>query len=221
MTTSSAHIITVDGSPSSGKKLFCLELAITLLYNEQKTAILLPYDSPLRSIIQKRSSTNIDLPIPDIINREDFKNQTQNYDAIIIPGIAPIDELAPSSDTFITLLTPKTIKKFEKDLTYINKMWELKKKIASEHKKSLNWVILENNLKEKSTDTKSCELQNLSRMYGFRVAPPINKRNSYLSTLNGISSQDKITSLLKKNLTYEDICAKREITKLAEFIFNQ
>ena len=99
-------------------------------------------------------------------------------------------------------------------------MWELKKKIASTHNKTLNWVICENNLKDKSITEPSKELSSIARMYGFRVAPPINKRASYLNTFNGISSQDKTYSNLKNNLTYEDICAKREITKLAEFIFS-
>ena len=98
-------------------------------------------------------------------------------------------------------------------------MWELKKKIASNYNKSLNWVICENNLKNKSTDIPSRELTQMAKMYGFRVAPPINKRSSYLNTLEGISSQDKTNTMLKNILTYEDICARREIIKLAEFIF--
>jgi hypothetical protein len=221
MSTNNAHIIIVDGFPSSGKKLFGLELAITLMYNDQKTAILLPSSSPLRTIIENRKKTHPFLPSPDIIERSNFNLETKNYDAILIPGIPPSDELASNVDTYITILTSKTIQKFEKDKNYINKMWELKKHIASCKSKSLNWVILENHLKEKSTLDKSKQLQTLSKLYGFRVAPPINKRQSYLETLNGISSQDKTFSSLKNDLTYEDICAKREITKLAEFIFNQ
>ena len=93
-------------------------------------------------------------------------------------------------------------------------MWELKKQIASERNATLNWVILENHLKDKSTFTTSKDLQALSKMYGFRVAPPINKRLSYLNTLKGISSQDKTLDSLKKDLTYEDICAKRELQNL-------
>ena len=215
-----AHIIIVDGAASSGKKLFGLELAITLMYNEQKTAILLPSNSPLRSIIQTRQITHPFLPTPNIIERSNFNTEIKNYDAIIIPGISPTDELATNTDTYLTLLTPQSISKFEKDKSYINKMWELKKTIASQKGKTINWVILENNLKNKSTDIISKELLSLSKMYGFRVAPPLNKRASYLNTFQGISSQDKTLDLLKKDLTYEDICAKREITKLAEFIFS-
>jgi hypothetical protein len=218
MTQHNAHIIIVDGPSKSGKKLFGLELAITLMYNEQKTAILLTNDSPLTEIINKRKTTHPFLPTPNIIDRNTFDQELKNYDAIIIPGVTSSDNLAIFGDTYITLLS-SPIRNFKKDISYINNMWELKKKIASAHSKSLNWVICENNLKQKSTDTPSKELETMAKMYGFRVAPPINKRAQYLKTLEGISSQDKITNHLKNNLTYEDICAKREITKLAEFIF--
>lgn len=218
MTNKNAHIIIIDGTSKSGKKLFGLELAITLMYNNQKTAILLDSDSSLINIITDRKKSHPLLPTPDIITRKFFDNELHNYDAIIIPGITSSDSLAHFVDTYITLLS-SSIRDFKKDISYINNIWELKKKIASTHSKSLNWVICENNLKQKSVDTPSKELEIMSKMYGFRVAPPINKRLSYLKTLEGISSQDKTTNLLKKHLTYEDICAKREITKLAEFIF--
>lgn len=215
-----AHIIIVDGPSKSGKKLFGLELAITLMYNKQKTALLLDSDSPLNNIINSRITSHQFLPTPTIINKDSFVKECQNFDAIIIPGITNIDDLAINADTYITLLTPQTAHKFPKNTIYLNNMWELKKKIASTHNKTLNWVICENNLKDKSITEPSKELSSIARMYGFRVAPPINKRASYLNTFNGISSQDKTYSNLKNNLTYEDICAKREITKLAEFIFS-
>ncbi len=215
-----AHIIIVDGPSKSGKKLFGLELAITLMYNKQKTAILLDSDSPLNKIINTRLVSHQFLPTPTIINKDSFTKECQNFDAIIIPGITNIDDLATNADTYITLLPPSTAHKFPKNKIYLNNMWELKKKIASAHNKTLNWVICENNLKDKSITEPSKELSSIARMYGFRVAPPINKRASYLNTFNGISSQDKTYSNLKNNLTYEDICAKREITKLAEFIFS-
>lgn len=218
MENKKAHIVIVDGSSQSGKKLFGLELAITLLYNEQKTALLLPTDSPLCSIIENRKKAYPNLPSPQIIYRHNFNQEQHNYDAIIIPGIDCSDELATFVDTYITLLS-SPIRKFQKNNAYINNMWELKKKIASNYNKSLNWVICENNLKNKSTDIPSRELTQMAKMYGFRVAPPINKRSSYLNTLEGISSQDKTNTMLKNILTYEDICARREIIKLAEFIF--
>ena len=75
MQTSKAHIIIVDGTPSSGKKLFGLELAITLMYNKQKTAILLDKDSPLNQIISLRKKEYPDLPSPNIIDRKDFNQE--------------------------------------------------------------------------------------------------------------------------------------------------
>jgi hypothetical protein len=60
----------------------------------------------------------------------------------------------------------------------------------------------------------------MAKMYGFRVAPMLNRRQAYLSLAEGCSAQDKSEAVLKSQMTYEDICAKREIIKLAEFIFN-
>jgi hypothetical protein len=67
-----AHIIIVDGPSKSGKKLFGLELAITLMYNKQKTALLLNSDSPLNKIINSRITSHHFLPTPTIINKDSF-----------------------------------------------------------------------------------------------------------------------------------------------------
>ena len=104
MQNKSAHIIIIDGSSQSGKKLFGLELAITLMYNNQKTAILLSNDSPLLQIINKRKEMHPFLPTPNIIERKNFSQESKNYDAIIIPCITALDELALNVDTYITLL---------------------------------------------------------------------------------------------------------------------
>lgn len=64
------------------------------------------------------------------------------------------------------------------------------------------------------------ELTQISRLYGFRAAPALNFRKAYKNDATGISAQDKSSADLKKLLTYEDICARREILKLAEFIFS-
>ena len=105
MENKKAHIVIVDGASRSGKKLFGLELAITLLYNDQKTALLLPTDSPLCSIIENRKKSYPELPSPQVIHRHNFDEQYHNYDAIIIPGISSSDELAGYVDTYITLLS--------------------------------------------------------------------------------------------------------------------
>ena len=62
------------------------------------------------------------------------------------------------------------------------------------------------------------EIAKISRMYGFRSCPPLNKRQAYQNNITGISAQDKTSPNYNKQLTFEDICAKREIIKLAEFI---
>ena len=214
-----SHIIVLDGKANSGRKTFGFELALALMYNNQKTALLLSADSPLHKTLANRPK---DLPTPEIISRKDFLSKANNFDAIIIPEISSNDELAITAQTYITMQpkTKQSSKEFQKDLPYINSVWELKKKIASKYNRSLDWVVCENNPKEKNEEIPSEEISKISRMYGFRLCPPLNKRQAYQNNFLGLSAQDKTTGNLNKYLTYDDICAKREIIKLAEFIFS-
>lgn len=222
MFTPKAHIIIIDGAPNSGRKTLTFELALTLLYNAQRTALVLSPDSPLRQIIKKRKAILPQLLTPDIINQEDFYNEANKYNAVIIPETSTENELSTTASTYITLLSKNTpyARGFIKKPDYINNLWELKKKIAATYSRSLNWIVCENNFCNKNTDSPSPELQKLARTYGFRLPPPLNTRKPYQNNIQGISAQDKSLPLFKKDLTYEDICAKREIVRLAEFIFS-
>ncbi len=216
-----AHIIIIDGVAGSGRKTLCFELALTLLYNAQKTALLLQPNSPLRQTLMIRKKQYPNLPIPEILNQNEFQHNKDNFDAIIIPETNSTAEFAINSNTYITIIpkNKKQINLFQKNLSYINSIWELKKKIAATHKRSLNWIVCENNLTPNSSLQPSIQLDKMSKTYGFRLAPPLTNRKAYLINHSGISAQDKNLPELNKQMNYEDICAKREIIKLAEFIF--
>lgn len=216
-----AHTIIIDGANGSGRKMLGFELALVLLYNMQKTALLLTPNSTLKQTILARQTQYPNLPTPQILNREDFIKKNNEFDAIIIPEINAFDDLAINSSTYITLIPQKKkyINNFEKDINYINSIWELKKKIAANHKRTLNWVICENNLFSNNSSVPSAQLEKLAKTYGFRLAPPLTNRKTYFLNHIGISAQDKNTPQLTEQMSYEDICAKREIIKLAEFIF--
>lgn len=221
MQNTKAHIIIIDGAKSSGKKMFALELALVLLYNNQKTALLLSPDSPLKTTLDKRKEKYPYLPTPDILFREDFFPKADSYNAIIIPASADSD-IKLAAKTYITLLPDQKqiLYKFQNNKAYINDIWELKKKIAATFNRSLDWVICQNSTKNKIIEEPAPELIKIARLYGFRPTPPLNRRKPYKNNVFGLSAQDKITPELKKTLTYEDICAKREIFKVAEFIFS-
>ena len=221
MFTPKAHIIIIDGQEGSGRNTFAFELALTLLYNAQRTALVLTPDSPLRETVKKRKILMSEQLTPSIINRDDFYKEANKYQAVIIPRTDTTDNYAVAASTYITLLSTSknNVQKFSKNIHYLNNIFELKKKIASTYGHSLNWIVCENNLKTTAIDSPSEELEKISRQHGFRLAPPLNRRISYQNNINGISAQDKSLPFLKKELTYEDICAKREIVKLAEFIF--
>lgn len=222
MSETKAHVIIIDGADGVGKKTFCFELALTFLYNKLNTALLLSPDSVLFQTLVKRKRDYPNLPTPTIITKKDFLNSTNDYDAIIIPDINFADQCKTYAHTYITLLpqTKTSVKSFQKNMSYINTLWELKKKIASEQHHTLNWVVCENNLKEKNNITPSPELNKIARMYGFRLPPPLHYRKAYKKNISGLSAQDKVLPELKKQMTFDDICAKREIIKLAEFIFS-
>lgn len=222
MPATKAHIIIIDGENGTGRKTLCLELAVALLYSQLKTAIVLNTDSPLAQTIAKRRHLSAALPVPDILSRSDFATKADAYDAILIPEISANDALSTEAATYITLLKKNktSIQNFQKNQTYLNTIWNLKKKIAATSNRSLNWIVCENNLSNKPADTISEELLHISKLCGFRAAPPLNCRKPFKNNCFGISAQDKTAEQIKKDMTYEDICAKREITKLAEFIFN-
>lgn len=222
MSCSKAHIIIIDGDKGTGRKTLCFELAVALLYSQLKTAVVASSDAPLSETFIKRQRLSSTLPSPTILSREEFAAKADNYDAVIIPEISAADELSVNAATYITLLKKNktTITNFKKNQSYLNTMWNLKKKIAATSNRSLNWIVCENNLTGKPTEEISKDLTQISRLYGFRVAPPLNCRKPFKNNCFGISAQDKTSAEMQKNMTYEDICAKREITKLAEFIFN-
>ncbi|MBR1374318.1 hypothetical protein IJ556_07730 [bacterium] len=216
------HIIVIDGEPATGKNMLCFELSLILLYNAQRTAIVVDVDSPLRETIKKRIQAIPQLLTPTLLTRSEFYNEANKYQAILIPKINAQDELSIMASTYITLL-PKgkvALQRFQKKREYFNALFELKKKIAATYNHSLNWVVCENNFKPQIINQPSAELEKIAHLYGFRVSPPLNHRKPYKNNVTGISAQDKSLPILQKNLTYDDICAKREIVKLAEFIFN-
>ena len=74
-----AHIIIIDGPKGAGRKMFAFELALALLYNAQRTAIMLTPDSPLHQAIKKRVAMLPQLLSPAIITRENFYNEANKF----------------------------------------------------------------------------------------------------------------------------------------------
>lgn len=222
MFTPKAHIVIVDGQEGAGKKTVSFELAVTLLYNAQKTALVLPNNSSLHQTITNRLKLLPQLLTPTILSKENFYTQANNFNAIIIPHSVADEEFDIMASTYISLW-PKNSKNtanISDDKLLLNRMFELKKKIASAYNRSLNWIICENNLTKVLSDAPTEKLKKSERIYGFRAAPPLNYRHSYQANKTGISAQDKSLPMFKKDMTYEDICTKQEIVKLAEFIFS-
>lgn len=221
MPSSEPYIVIIDGEKSSGKKTLCFELALVLLYNNKKTAVMLKSDSPLRHLLTERKKNFPALPQPVVLD-EDGEIPAGEFDAVLIPDETVSEKYAENASTYITAIryTRNSARDFQQNKTYLNKVWELKKRIAARHGRSLNWVVCENNTSSAVPLKQTGALAQISRLYGFRAAPALNFRKAYQNTTTGVSAQDKSSDGLQNRLTYEDICAKREILKLAEFIFS-
>ena len=102
---------------------------------------------------------------------------------------------------------------------YLNFIWKIKKNQASQGKKYLNWIIVP--YLQKSGSVEFLHLSEASRRYGFRIAPAIYYRDEYMHISNGFCSADLRNEKLAHLMSLNDVYARREILKLADFIWKK
>jgi chromosome partitioning protein len=166
---------------------------------------------------------------------------SKTYDAIIIdtPGaknylFETAHKLAdtlitPLSDSLIDLnvLTELDNQTPEKHKAghYAQFVWEIKKHLAMKGKPMLNWIVVGNKISPLNSRNKTLffeKLENISKLYGFRVASGIKDRVIYKELfLQGLTVLDLNSEALKSRLTLSHLAAKQEIKNLAEFICPQ
>ena len=167
-----------------------------------------------------------------------IENMQKQYDALIIdtPGNKNyLFDLAhrfadtlitPMSDSLIDLNVLAEIDGSKPDSKkighYAEFVWEIKKYLAARGKPMLNWIVVGNKVSPYNSRNKAQVfeyLQNLAKLYGFRVAPGIKDRVIYRELfLQGLTVLDLNCESLKHKMSLSHLAAKQEIKNLAEFI---
>ena len=166
---------------------------------------------------------------------------SKQYDAIIIdtPGGKNylFEEAHKLADTLITpisdsLIDLNVLSEIDKDNPtknhaghYAQFVWEMRKYRAQRGKKLLNWIVVGNKISPLNSRNKTMffeHLNNIAKLYGFRVADGIKDRVIYKELfLQGLTVLDVKTEALKGRLTMSHLAAKQEIKSLAEYICPQ
>lgn len=162
----------------------------------------------------------------------------QQYDAIIIdtPGSKNylFEEAHRLADTLITpisdsLIDLNVLAEIDKDNLqkhraghYAQFVWDIKKYLAQHGKPMLNWIVVGNKISPLNSKNKTLffeHLENISKLYGFRIAGGIKDRVIYKELfLQGLTVLDLNNEALKGRLTMSHLAAKQEIRNLAESI---
>ena len=214
-------------------------LGTELAENELKTTVVMPEDekSPLCDFFRERNKlppqdlSNLPILSYKKISEKELSSQ-DNQDVIIIPSCGDKDDFKSAfffADTLITVLDDKTSlallsnpepskKNFLQPSTYTNFVWEIKKHLASTQKKSLNWAVLPYQTEETALKQEAL-LHEIAKHYGFRISPRIAPRETFAELLNkGLTLFDLKT--LGQMKTFEQLGAKRDCRKFAEFVLN-
>lgn len=134
--------------------------------------------------------------------------------------------ITPISDSLIDLNSISEIDfntgKAGKPGCYAAYIWDVKKYLAAQGKNYLNWIVVGNKvnpLRSRNKNVVFDYLQQLSKLYGFRVCEGFKDRVIYKELfLDGLTVLDMQDEHLKMRMSLSHIAAKQEIRRLAEFI---
>lgn len=180
--------------------------------------------------------------VEDNLNREiidaKIKELANKFDAVIIdtPGTKNFlfEEAHLYADTVITPISDSLIDlnvmaeidfqkaRIGKPGHYANFIWDVKKQLASNGKNYLNWIVVGNktsNLNSKNKNLVFNYLEQMSKLYGFRLNTGLKDRVIYKELfLEGLTVLDMQNEKLKMKMNLSHLAAKREVRQLAEFI---
>ena len=122
--------------------------------------------------------------------------------------------------TIITPLNNKDDIEWQASGEYLNFIWKIKKNQASRGIMYLNWIVVPY-LKDETEIDFSSLLSEQSKRFGFRIAPAIYYRDEYMHVENGYCSADLQKGTLANQMSLKDVYARREILKLADFIWQK
>lgn len=207
---------------NSGKSLIAAHLAV-MLAKDYKVALMDDViKSKLSYFVASRYNLNLsqnyNLPVPEYhsLNKSSF-SQTENYDVVILD--APDSQYFQYADIFITPIFGQVgLESLSvKNSLYASLIWDAKKQRAAMGKNAFKWIVVPND-NYSQTDYKT--LSESGKFLGFNLALPLANRQEFEVGLNsGITVLDKDIPKLKTLFDLPDLYARRDLKKLADFIW--
>lgn len=220
-----AQIIVVSSiNHQSGKTLLAAHLAV-MLSKDYKTAVFdsAGENSPLAKFIAQRYnlglSKNITMHLPayHTLLKSDFKELAEKYDAVILD--APDSSFFAKADVLITPVAQAAGLEAvsSANTMFASLVWDAKKRRAAEGKNAFRWVVVPN---DDLTPQDYDRLSKTGKMSGFEVSPRLPRRDELAQGLKtGITVMDKDQQNLKNLFVMPDFYARRDLKKLADFIW--
>lgn len=220
-----AQVLVINSSNTgSGKTLLAAHLAV-MLSRDYKVAVAdsLKDESQLANFIAKRYNLNLvknyNLPVPQYyaLKKDTLNEISKEFDVIILDS--PESEYFKYADIFVTPLhSEEGINSLSsKNSLYASLIWEAKKQRAALGKSAFRWVAC---LNDDYTPEQLGLLEQNAKFLGFAVSPVLQNRNEYkLGLEQGLTVLDKDQPELKTLFDLPDLYARRNLKKIAEFIW--
>ena len=218
-------VIVISGpKPKIGNSVLALNLAAALWNDNYKVGLLSSNQDRIEFFLRRRAEfakvNKVDIAMPEFIPSLDV---TTDITALVADiGSADYschEDVFSFAHTLITPLNYKDDILWKSNDKYLNFIWEIKKNQAARGIKYLNWIIVPY-LKDNCNDF-SDELQEQAKRFGFKIAPAIHHRNEYMHVKDGYCASDLQNKKLSKMMSLQDVYARREILKLADFIWQE
>lgn len=221
-----AQIILISSiNAASGKTTLAAHLGV-MLAREYRTAVMdsAGGNSDLAAFIARRYtinlSRNINMPVPEYhsLDKNTFQEIQDKYDVILLDS--PHEKYFKQADIWITPIRGEEGLKAltEKNSLYAALVWQAKKQRAAEGKNAFRWIVIP---QEKYSAEINENLAQIGKFWGYAAAPVFPDRPEYAQGLkSGMTVLDKDLPALKTLFELPDMYARRDLKKLAEFIWS-
>lgn len=220
-------IVISSPQPQSGKTTLAFNLAAALWSDGYHVNLYMPENTNADDFISRRLAfcmrKKISLPAPRSITKLNDVKATSDSKEVIIADIPTADNeryinIFSKAHTLITIADKPEDMQWQLNDSYLNLVWQAKKNIAARGIKYLNWIAVAN-LKDKNDWTPL--LADAAHRYGFRIAPPLKKREAYQHIEEGYCAADMTGNSKVFKMSLEDVYARREILKLTDSLWQQ
>lgn len=218
-------VIVVSGTKRKrGNSVLALNLAGALWNDDYKVGLFSSDNDTLQAFLQMRKmfcqAHKVNLFQPKAVkNMNDISDISALVADISADSYQEYETVFNAAHTLITPLNSEDDISWQASDEYLNFIWKIKKNQAAQGKKYLNWIVVP--YLKNENDENFSHLAEYSRRYGFRIAPAIYYRDEYMHVAQGYCAADLRHKKLAKQMSLKDVYARREILKLADFIWQK